>query len=137
MAICYICGKKKQYGHNVSHSKRRTKRVFKPNVYRKRMKVDGEIKRVKICSKCLKRAKNFGKVKAKKETVLAGAVISVVDWAKWAEEKKKMKKKVGKVEAKKKKAVDKKEKGAEKTEKKAKKKKAEVSIEDIVGKKKK
>jgi len=131
MAICYICGKKKQYGHNVSHSKRRTKRVFKPNVYRKRMQVDGEIKRIKICSKCLKRAKNFGRVKAKKETILAGSVISAVDWVKRAEEKKKMKKKAGKVEAKKKKAVDDK-----KAEKKVKKKKVEVSIEDIVGKKK-
>ena len=59
---CEICGKGIQYGHNVSHSKRRTKRVFLPNLKTKRMKINGVVKKVKICMKCLKRAKNFGKI---------------------------------------------------------------------------
>ena len=59
---CEICGKGTQYGHNVSHSKRRTKRVFLPNLKTKRMKIDGVVKKIKLCMKCLKRAKNFGKI---------------------------------------------------------------------------
>jgi large subunit ribosomal protein L28 len=31
--------KRKQYGHNVSHSKRRTNRVWKPNLQGKKVKV--------------------------------------------------------------------------------------------------
>lgn len=59
---CEICGKGVQFGHNVSHSKRRTKRVFLPNLKVKRLKINGVIKKIKICTKCLKRAKKFGKV---------------------------------------------------------------------------
>lgn len=60
--VCEICGKGVQFGHRVSHSKRRTKRVFLPNLKVKRMKVKGVVKKIKICMKCLKRAKKFGKV---------------------------------------------------------------------------
>ena len=59
---CDLCGKGVQFGHNVSHSKRRTKRLFLPNLKTKRMRVNGVIKQVKLCMKCLKRAKKFGKV---------------------------------------------------------------------------
>ena len=34
MAKCDVCGKTPQFGHNVSHSNRRTKRQFKPNIQR-------------------------------------------------------------------------------------------------------
>jgi large subunit ribosomal protein L28 len=34
--ICQITGKKMMVGNNVSHSKRRTKRVFLPNLFDKR-----------------------------------------------------------------------------------------------------
>ena len=59
---CEICDKGVQFGHNVSHSKRRTKRVFLPNLKVKRMKVEGVVKKIKLCMKCLKRAKKYGKV---------------------------------------------------------------------------
>ena len=32
MGQCALTGKKVQFGHNVSHSKRRTKRTFMPNI---------------------------------------------------------------------------------------------------------
>ncbi len=35
--ICQISGKKPQYGHNVSHSNRRTKRRFLPNLHSHRI----------------------------------------------------------------------------------------------------
>jgi len=42
------------YGHNVSHSKRRTRRIFKPNLHVVRVEVGGVTKRMKLCSKCLR-----------------------------------------------------------------------------------
>lgn len=34
--ICQITGKRMMVGNNVSHSKRRTKRTFEPNLFQKR-----------------------------------------------------------------------------------------------------
>ncbi len=34
--ICQVTGKKAMVGNNVSHSKRRTKRTFMPNLFRKK-----------------------------------------------------------------------------------------------------
>ena len=39
---CESTGKGKQFGHNVSFSLRRTKRVFKPNLQKKTFVVDGQ-----------------------------------------------------------------------------------------------
>jgi len=61
---CAICGKKRQIGHNVSYSKRRTPRVFLPNLKKVKL-VNG--KRVKVCMDCLKKLKKEGKVIQKKE----------------------------------------------------------------------
>ncbi len=41
-AKCDLTGKGKQFGHNVSFSLRRTKRVFKPNLQKKTLVVDGQ-----------------------------------------------------------------------------------------------
>lgn len=51
---CELCGKGPQFGHNVSHSKRRTNRRWLPNVQRRNLVIDGEQKRVKICTRCLR-----------------------------------------------------------------------------------
>jgi large subunit ribosomal protein L28 len=51
---CLICHKGVQYGHNVSHSKRRTVRTFKPNLHSAKVVVNGQAKRVKLCTKCLR-----------------------------------------------------------------------------------
>lgn len=42
VARCELTGKGKQFGHNVSFSLRRTKRVFKPNLQKKTFVVDGK-----------------------------------------------------------------------------------------------
>jgi len=39
---CELTGKGKQFGHNVSFSLRRTKRVFKPNLQKKTFAVNGQ-----------------------------------------------------------------------------------------------
>jgi large subunit ribosomal protein L28 len=54
MARCEVCGKGPQFGNNVSHSMRHTKRRFNANLQRMRVNADGVQKRVYICAKCLK-----------------------------------------------------------------------------------
>jgi large subunit ribosomal protein L28 len=56
--ICEVCGKGIMSGNNVSHSNRHTKAAWKPNVQTVRAIVDGEVKRVNVCTRCLR----YGKV---------------------------------------------------------------------------
>ncbi|MFQ5825825.1 MAG: 50S ribosomal protein L28 [Dehalococcoidia bacterium] len=51
---CDICGKGPQFGHNVSHSKRRTNRRWLPNLRRVTVTVKGRERRVKMCMRCLR-----------------------------------------------------------------------------------
>jgi large subunit ribosomal protein L28 len=57
--VCSLCGKKPVSGNNVSHSKRRTKRRFNPNLVSKKF---GGIK-VRICTSCLRTLKKPERVK--------------------------------------------------------------------------
>ncbi len=54
MAKCEICGKSPQFGHNVSHSKRATNRRFDPNIQRVHVMVNGKVRRMRLCSRCLR-----------------------------------------------------------------------------------
>jgi len=87
MAICQVCAKTKQYGRNVSHSHRVTKRVFKPNVVSKRIYVNGTITKAMVCGKCIKRVKKYGKMTAKADAKLKKGIITFVDWKKLAEKR--------------------------------------------------
>lgn len=51
---CASCHKGVQYGHNVSHSKRRTTRLFRPNLHSAKVVIGGTAKKVKLCTKCLR-----------------------------------------------------------------------------------
>ncbi len=51
---CEVCGKIGMSGNNVSHSKRRTKTRFMPNVHKMTLSMNGESKKVKICTRCLR-----------------------------------------------------------------------------------
>ena len=51
---CDICGKGPQFGHNVSLSKRRTNRMWMPNVQKAKMVVGGVPKQLNVCSRCLR-----------------------------------------------------------------------------------
>nr|WP_268869492.1 MULTISPECIES: 50S ribosomal protein L28 [Megasphaera] len=52
-----MCGKGKMAGMNVSHSHLKTKRTWKPNIQRVRAMVEGEVKRVNVCTRCLRSGK--------------------------------------------------------------------------------
>jgi large subunit ribosomal protein L28 len=51
---CDICGKSVQFGHNVSHSKRHTNRRSDSNVHPAKISIEGDMKRVKLCTRCLR-----------------------------------------------------------------------------------
>ncbi len=51
---CYNCGKGNMVGHNVSHAKNRTRKVFRPNLHPARIVVDGTSMRVRLCTKCIR-----------------------------------------------------------------------------------
>lgn len=54
---CMNCGKGVMYGHNVSHSKRRTRKIFKPNLHSSRIQTTTGFVRLKLCTKCLRTIK--------------------------------------------------------------------------------
>ena len=64
MAICEITGKGKMYGHNVSFSQRKTRKVFKPNIQKKTLQLDnGQKLKVNVSTSALRTLKKKGLVK--------------------------------------------------------------------------
>ena len=57
MAICKICGKKPRMGMKVSHSHIRTKRPWRPNLQKVRAKIQGSVKRIYVCTACIRSGK--------------------------------------------------------------------------------
>ena len=61
MAKCAICDKNVNFGNQLSitrsHISKRTTRTFKANLRTVKADVDGEIKRIHVCAKCLKNGK--------------------------------------------------------------------------------
>ncbi|MBL7179563.1 MAG: 50S ribosomal protein L28 [Pseudomonadota bacterium] len=52
--MCEICGKKPMSGHNVSHAHNVTKRRFNPNLQKVRTIQNGRVKRLRVCTSCIK-----------------------------------------------------------------------------------
>ncbi|MBW2539273.1 MAG: 50S ribosomal protein L28 [Deltaproteobacteria bacterium] len=52
--ICEICGKKPLVGNNISHAHNVTKRRFNPNLQRVRTVYKGSVKKMVVCTKCIK-----------------------------------------------------------------------------------
>jgi len=57
MLICHVCKKKPSVGNKVSHSNRKSKRMWLPNLQSVRIVVGGKVKKVYVCTKCLKAGK--------------------------------------------------------------------------------
>ena len=55
--VCEICAKGELAGMNISHSHIRSKRSWKPNIQRVRAVVNGEVKRINVCTRCLRSGK--------------------------------------------------------------------------------
>lgn len=54
MAKCQVCGRGPQFGNNVSHSMRHTKRRWNPNVQKTTVTVDGKSRSMAVCTSCIK-----------------------------------------------------------------------------------
>ena len=57
MAKCFVCGKMRMAGQNVSHANNVTKRTFKPNIQNVRALVNGRAKQIDVCTRCLRSGK--------------------------------------------------------------------------------
>ena len=51
---CEICGKGRMVGNRVSHSNRKSKRVLRPNTQVVRASVEGRVKRLRVCTRCIR-----------------------------------------------------------------------------------
>lgn len=56
-SVCEVCGRHPGFGMKVSHSHRRSKRRWNPNIQRVRALVNGVPRRLDVCTKCLKAGK--------------------------------------------------------------------------------
>ena len=55
--VCEMCGKKSGVGHSVSHSNRKTKRRWRPNLQKIRVLKGGVPGRSVVCASCIKAGK--------------------------------------------------------------------------------
>ena len=54
MARCTVCEKGAHFGNHVSHSHRKTRRKWKPNVKSIKAKFAGGAKKINVCTSCMK-----------------------------------------------------------------------------------
>lgn len=60
MAICEITGKGKMYGHNISFSQRHTRKIFKPNVSKKTLIINGKKIKCNVSTSAIRTLKKKG-----------------------------------------------------------------------------
>ncbi|MFO8112769.1 MAG: 50S ribosomal protein L28 [Desulfosalsimonadaceae bacterium] len=52
--MCELCGKKPMVGCNVSHAHNVNKRRFNPNLQHVRALHNGKVKRISVCTSCIR-----------------------------------------------------------------------------------
>ena len=57
MAKCEVCGKAIQIGNNVSHSNKKTKKIWRPNVKKIKVLEDNRATRKYVCTRCIRSGK--------------------------------------------------------------------------------
>lgn len=60
MHKCELTGKGKQFGNNISFSQRHTKKVWKPNLQKKTILVDGKKVTMKLSTQAIRTLKKKG-----------------------------------------------------------------------------
>jgi large subunit ribosomal protein L28 len=51
---CELCGRSTVFGKNVSHAHNVTSRTWEPNLQRVRALVEGRVRRIRVCTRCLR-----------------------------------------------------------------------------------
>lgn len=54
MAKCSVCSKSAHFGNAVSHSHRRSNKMWKSNIKSVKVKLNGASKKMHVCTACLK-----------------------------------------------------------------------------------
>jgi large subunit ribosomal protein L28 len=54
---CDICGKATVFGKKISHAHNVTSRTWEPNLQRVRALVEGKVRRIDVCTRCLRSGK--------------------------------------------------------------------------------
>ncbi len=52
--MCEVCGKTPVFGNRVSHAHNVSSRRWMPNLQRVRAIVDGSVKRISVCTRCIR-----------------------------------------------------------------------------------
>lgn len=55
--VCEICQKGPRFGHNVSHAHNVTRKVWYPNLQRVRARIGRSVRRIRVCTRCLRSGK--------------------------------------------------------------------------------
>ncbi len=55
--VCELCGKKPSTGNHVSHANNKRKRRFHVNLQRVRANLKGRVRRIRVCTRCLRSGK--------------------------------------------------------------------------------
>ena len=69
MYQCDRCGKGAQFGMNVSHSHRRTKKRSLPNLHKVTLFIGGKRQTQRLCTKCLRLEKKKAIIKPKEKII--------------------------------------------------------------------
>ena len=56
-SVCELCGKGPHFGMSLSHSHRRNKRRWNPNIQSVHALVNGSKKRINVCTSCIRSGK--------------------------------------------------------------------------------
>jgi large subunit ribosomal protein L28 len=51
---CEICGKRPVYGRSLSHAHNVSSRRFEPNLQRVRAMINGGVRRIRVCTRCIR-----------------------------------------------------------------------------------
>ena len=54
---CAVCGKTPVFGNQISHAHNVSSRRWLPNLQRVRAMVDGSVKRISVCTRCIRSGK--------------------------------------------------------------------------------
>lgn len=52
--VCDVCGKGKTFGNKITFSNKKSSRSWLPNLRRVKADVNGTIKRINVCTRCLR-----------------------------------------------------------------------------------
>ncbi len=70
MAKCEICDKGAHFGNAVSHSHRRSNKMWKSNIKSVKVKVNGGAKKMYVCTSCLRSGNGCNVLNKKEPTLL-------------------------------------------------------------------